>query len=1334
MRKTVLFCLIGILFFAFYINPQPSSAVTAEELERQIKALQQQIELLKKQQMVGQTSVESSSAVEMRPEIMPIPPRPTVSSSVFTRDLYFGMRNNSDVSNLQEFLTDQGYYAGPVSGNYFLLTVQAVKKFQSANGINPTGYFGPKSRAVANEIIAKMINVICPQEEGCDGRILPPEKLTITTDSELRGFIGEYFQARFYVSGGSGRYRIETDGNVPGLSWTQSSRCVPPAIGDPSSGTICVEDFSQSSIMLYGRPEKSGVYDVVIFARDLREVPECEECLTVTPVNYSYGKERFTVVISDKVVVGRYPVISGVKGPTTLKVGEEGLWTINAYDPANGSLSYSVTWGDEVYYSREGAVAAPPALSPVVQTGTFSHVYSNPGTYTPVFRVVNDKGLEAKTSLSVSVTGGTSQTIEIKTGSSLVGIVGKPFEASFSAYGGSPPYNWYISAGSLPPGLNLEKMPLPLSPCYIDPASGKTYCPPAPVPTNVLLGGIPTQGGTYKFDVAAKDRYGNFGSRTFVSEIAVIYEQTAEPSIKIMSTPPDSYGKVTLKKGEKLVITGYPRNLYGTMLQDYKRAFFFDPIFDHSCGNTEWEMTCTANNLGVSKLYIEIYKDGKTYRSNIIEVTVTDGTVVTTYQGLSLSFVSGNKNAYAAGEKMALVMNAVEGYDGSAGMPNEGYNVQVYIQGTKDGYNLQGVNAVYNEHLGLWEAGFTAPADTSKTYWLRAYFYCSTDSVCLQRYPEKTSQVEVSFYFSIFGSQKSSVTVVSPNGGESYQIGQTLQMPIKWTADCGFKSFSIALVKGNNVTQVINNSIPAGICSLGDLGVPYYTTWPIPSTMQTGSDYKLLIVGSTGDGSSISDDSDSFFNILSQGINYDACRLDQLNGSNITRDAIEDKATCLAKICDIYGPANLEKGIESKCVFLGQEIKRYMKIAAALSVDLKVNGSDYPESVPYDSLVTASWTSTGTVNCSVSGPSDPLPVVGGGIWTDFGTLPLSGSKTMYARHNSLGYDTPLELTVACHDGVNQVKDTVYLPVYKQTSAAVTVISPNGGENWKAGQTYPIKWSGLNFPAGGAVTIAAEFLLNSVNTYLFSEIENSGSVDWTVPLNMTAGSYKMRIFCGIKGTDRYCSSDGTKSSGTEDYSDAAFSIVSESGAQPMISMLSPNGGETWQAGSAGSLIISWNASCSFTSSSFDVRLYKGQYVVQTTNTPRVLCPSTQTVMQYSVAWPASSSWFAGSDYRIGVATNDWSASDQSDGYFNVVSSTAVCSPAVSCETPPSGCWYDGGTSCSCGKIVCTGEGGGSVSESGGGGAVAPAESTFASALAGIKSLLDELQDIIYGLIR
>lgn len=66
----------------------------------------------------------------------------------FERDLYFGLRNDPDVASLQSFLQERGLYSGPVNGNFFSLTKEAVKKLQIQEKITPAvGYFGAKTRA-----------------------------------------------------------------------------------------------------------------------------------------------------------------------------------------------------------------------------------------------------------------------------------------------------------------------------------------------------------------------------------------------------------------------------------------------------------------------------------------------------------------------------------------------------------------------------------------------------------------------------------------------------------------------------------------------------------------------------------------------------------------------------------------------------------------------------------------------------------------------------------------------------------------------------------------------------------------------------------------------------------------------------------------------------------------------------------------------------------------------------------------------------------------------------------------------------------------------------------
>ena len=80
------------------------------------------------------------------------------ADSLFNNNLYFGIQGDTEVVKLQEFLTEQGVYSGPVNGNFFSLTLQAVRQFQTANGVSPaSGYFGPISRNKANAILSGQI-------------------------------------------------------------------------------------------------------------------------------------------------------------------------------------------------------------------------------------------------------------------------------------------------------------------------------------------------------------------------------------------------------------------------------------------------------------------------------------------------------------------------------------------------------------------------------------------------------------------------------------------------------------------------------------------------------------------------------------------------------------------------------------------------------------------------------------------------------------------------------------------------------------------------------------------------------------------------------------------------------------------------------------------------------------------------------------------------------------------------------------------------------------------------------------------------------------------------
>lgn len=96
------------------------------------------------------------------------------------------------------------------------------------------------------------------------------------------------------------------------------------------------------------------------------------------------------------------PSISGFSGPTTLKVNETGTWTVKASDPEGQELSYNISWGDEGQYTASGIRTSLPVFT---QTTSFTHVYSNPGTYAVNVSARDSDGKEAKVSITVKVSG-----------------------------------------------------------------------------------------------------------------------------------------------------------------------------------------------------------------------------------------------------------------------------------------------------------------------------------------------------------------------------------------------------------------------------------------------------------------------------------------------------------------------------------------------------------------------------------------------------------------------------------------------------------------------------------------------------------------------------------------------------------------------------------------------------------------------------------------------------------------------------------------------------------------------------------------------------------------
>lgn len=77
---------------------------------------------------------------------------PTLSYASFDVNYKYGSKSEG-IKEVQEFLTEQGFYTGPITGNFFALTKKAIVGFQKANQLPGTGFWGPSTRAKATILL-----------------------------------------------------------------------------------------------------------------------------------------------------------------------------------------------------------------------------------------------------------------------------------------------------------------------------------------------------------------------------------------------------------------------------------------------------------------------------------------------------------------------------------------------------------------------------------------------------------------------------------------------------------------------------------------------------------------------------------------------------------------------------------------------------------------------------------------------------------------------------------------------------------------------------------------------------------------------------------------------------------------------------------------------------------------------------------------------------------------------------------------------------------------------------------------------------------------------------
>ncbi len=211
-----------------------------------------------------------------------------------------------------------------------------------------------------------------------------------------------------------------------------------------------------------------------------------------------------------------------------------------------------------------------------------------------------------------------------------------------------------------------------------------------------------------------------------------------------------------------------------------------------------------------------------------------------------------------------------------------------------------------------------------------------------------------------------------------------------------------------------------------------------------------------------------------------------------------------------------------------------------------------------------------------------------------------------------------------------------------SAAGLSIISPNGGEAWEQGTSHTIEWTYTgNLDSSAWITINGAGTTRQYTTSIGSN--GGGSYLWNIPDNFPLGNdYTVTI-----GAIDYMSGS-TRS----DTSDGSFTIRQKPG---IISITSPNGWESWEAGSRYS--IEWTYTGNLGSTVW--------ITINGAGTTRQYTTTIGSNGRGSYHWNIPNDFRWGGDYRVTIEAIDYASgstvSDTSSDHFTIIPKISITSP-------------------------------------------------------------------------
>jgi hypothetical protein len=344
--------------------------------------------------------------------------------------------------------------------------------------------------------------------------------------------------------------------------------------------------------------------------------------------------------------------------------------------------------------------------------------------------------------------------------------------------------------------------------------------------------------------------------------------------------------------------------------------------------------------------------------------------------------------------------------------------------------------------------------------------------------------------FSVIEVIPPSITVTVPNGGEQWEQGST--HAITWTSVNFAGNVKIELSDGAKILTVLNSSIAA---SAG--------TWPwlIPADQALASTYTIIISGLVA--GEPSDASNSPFSIIAP-LPLPNLVINEImyNSSSLDNEWIE-----------IYNNGTTTVNLEGYYIQDNNDLSTKVTFPAGYSiapgqyftVSLELLAPPLPFVPDFVGNPQPSW--------SLGNTSDQVRIfTPGGFLVDlvgyFDTAPWPTAPDGSGPSLSL-LDPNLDNNVGASWAASLINGGSPGAENFPPTPTLTVTSPNGGEQWIQGSTYPITWISANFT--GNIKIELETAANTFVTLAENIPAANGTWSWAIPADQAVGSnYKIKI--------------------------------------------------------------------------------------------------------------------------------------------------------------------------------------------------------------------------------